>query len=256
MDAKKRGRTHQRGSRSRKSGNSGKTGYLFHKINLYFTDRKKRFRQATRSPLTATSHTKPDDRCQHAHRVSKEVNLASRNIKPVNWKFDDSRSRFCQSNEKLHIEGKSLLVKTTLDGLIAFASHEFEAALGIINGNACRNAHKRREETTAKMPEPGSLHGAAEDLAAGTKQSIWRILPIEDAQNPNHLVRRNRAVGILQAEPLRLGIQIPAGINCSALPFISGAMMEADVRAAALDALTHFARFGFTRSIINDRNAP
>ena len=150
------------------------------------------------------------------------MNLASRNIKPVNWKFDDSRSRFCQSDEKLHIEGKSLLVKTTLDGLIAFASHEFEAALGIINRNARRHAHKRCEETAAKMPEPGSLHGAAEDLAARTEQGIWRIPPIKDSQDPNHLVRRNRAVGIQQAEPFRLGIQIPARIDCSALPFVDG----------------------------------
>ena len=32
--------------------------------------------------------------------------------------------------------------------------------------------------------------------------------------------------------------------------------MEADVRTAALNALTHFTRLGFTRAVIDDGNAP
>lgn len=85
------------------------------------------------------------------HGVAKEMNLASWHIKPVDGKFDYRCSGFCKSDEKLDIKGKPLLVKASLDGLIAFASHEFEAALGIVHRNARRYAHERCEETPTKI---------------------------------------------------------------------------------------------------------
>jgi hypothetical protein len=108
------------------------------------------------------------------------MNLASGDVKPVDWKLDHIRSGFCQCDEKLDIEGKPLLAETALDGLVAFAPYEFETALGIINWNACRYAYESRKETPAKMPKPGSLNGAAEDLATGAKQGIMCVLPVKD----------------------------------------------------------------------------
>ena len=79
--------------------------------------------------LSAASDTKAHDASEHVHCVANEMDLASRHVEPINWVFNHRRSGFGQCDEKLNIEGESLLMQPALDGFVTFASHNFEAAL-------------------------------------------------------------------------------------------------------------------------------
>jgi hypothetical protein len=122
-----------------------------------------------RKPLSATSDPKANNRRQHVYGVANEVNLASRDIKPVDGKLNHPGAVFGERDEKFDIEGEALLVKTILDGFIALVAHEFETTLGIVDRDAGCQTYERGKETPSKMAEPRSLDRATEDLAARTK---------------------------------------------------------------------------------------
>jgi hypothetical protein len=149
-----------------------------------------------RKPLMATSHPQANNRHQHVHGVANQVNFASRDIKPIDGKLNDPGPGLGERDEKFDIEGEALLVQTILDGFIASAAHKFETALRIVDGDAGCQTYECGKETASEMAEPGSLDRAAKDLAARTEQGIRSAFAVQDSQQSDDLVRRDRAVGI------------------------------------------------------------
>ena len=119
--------------------------------------------------LSAASESKAHDAGEHVHCVAKEMNLASRHIKPIDRVFDHRSPGFGKGDEKLNIEGKSLFVKPAFNGFVTFASHKLEAALGIVHRNACNRGNKGCEKTSSYMSNPGTLHRPTKDLTARAK---------------------------------------------------------------------------------------
>jgi hypothetical protein len=159
--------------------------------------------------LSTASDSKAYDRRKHVQCVANEMNLASGNIKPINRVFNDSGSELGKSDEKLDIEGKSLLMKPILDGFVTFASHNFEAALRIVYWNAGSHRYEGCKEPSSHMPNPRTLYGPAKNLAARAEESVGSILA-QSVQDPEHFVWRNRTVCVKQGEPFRFDIEIPA----------------------------------------------
>ncbi len=76
---------------------------------------------------------KARDAREHVRCVANKMNLASRDIKPIDRVFNHRGSGFGQGDEKFNIESEALLMKPALDGFVTFASHNLEAALRIVD---------------------------------------------------------------------------------------------------------------------------
>ena len=57
------------------------------------------------------------------------MQLAARNIEPVDWHLDDFRADMSKGDKKFDVERKSLLTKFAPDRLVAFAPYQLETTL-------------------------------------------------------------------------------------------------------------------------------
>ena len=57
------------------------------------------------------------------------MQLAARNVEPVDWHLDDLRADLSQGDKKLDVERKSLHTKFAPDRFVAFAPYQLETAL-------------------------------------------------------------------------------------------------------------------------------
>jgi hypothetical protein len=57
------------------------------------------------------------------------MQLAARNIEPIDWHFDDSRPDLFKGDKKFDVERESLHTKFAPDRLVAFAPYQLETTL-------------------------------------------------------------------------------------------------------------------------------
>src|SRR6478609_11507596 len=141
------------------------------------------------------------------------MQFAARDVEPVDGHLDDSPSGLPESNKKLDVEGKPLLAQTAADRLVAAAPYELESALRIVDRYPCNDRNKRRENSPAKMPQPGAADRPTQDLATGCKQGVGHIVFAEHRKNAKDLVWRDRTIRVHEPQPFRFVIQIPALVD-------------------------------------------
>ena len=71
----------------------------------------------------------------HAPGVSEEVDFAAGFLMPVDGDFDDRGSMIEKMDEEVDVEGEAENGEFVLDGAEGWCGDEFEAALGIVNGD-------------------------------------------------------------------------------------------------------------------------
>ncbi len=76
-----------------------------------------------------------EDVLGHAPGVSEEVDFAAGFFMPVNGDFDDRGSVIDEVDEEIDVEGEAENGELVLDGAEGWGGDEFEAALGVVNGD-------------------------------------------------------------------------------------------------------------------------
>jgi hypothetical protein len=76
-----------------------------------------------------------EDVLGHAPGVSEEVDFAAGFFMPVDGDFDDRGSVIDEVDEEIDVEGEAENGELVLDGAEGWGGDEFEAALGVVNGD-------------------------------------------------------------------------------------------------------------------------
>ena len=102
----------------------------------------------------------------HAPGVAEEVDFATGFLMPVDGDFDDWGSVIDKVDEEIHVESEAEDRELVLDGAKGWSGDDFEAALGVVNGDVEAFGDEGGVDATEEVALELAVDDAAEHFDA------------------------------------------------------------------------------------------